>query len=641
MPGPRLGCVIATVSAAALALSSCSTPYVVNLPEPDRASATSMEKAMKYLDDTRKVVRGAVASQITDEQNASNAFLGVGALVAGLALGKVHRDAVIGTAAVAGTGYALTNNNLPRYRLDVHTDSLDALNCAERAATPLDITDTEKVTLTKAVDALKQGRLRLDSELRKARVIRDSVPNADVWRKGFPDAESAVATILAQASQSSSAGEAFLSASSRGAVRLNTAVRKIGDDALTALGKRSPLAQLPALIQGLAKDIGGFAPGSNIDSLVAGALKNSAGSGVTMNSADTKSPLETALEKLELAAIEVAALQGPVNTALRGRNTTFDEDAFKDCNVSLTVSAFVVSPASLRFLSQEGGQRVLEISGGIRPYFIQQDGTPIAGLTFPNQAIRSGDAEIVVKAGSATSGAKTGLRIVDSSAAQKGIRVEVEVVAAPAAASTPAAAPSAPAITTTQKAKTTVDGAVAALKKVGKFTSGDGTFERKSMPVKAGDRVEVAVTCTGSTATFKRADLVKAYLKAASIFDFPADKVSLTTDPPSCLAEAAAAPSGAASATVTGTPKINVDGALSALKNVKEFSSGGAKFALMGSASKNGGRIDVTVTCPAGNTKTFTKLALVKSYLSMGGAAMDFPAERVSLKTEPASCAPS
>jgi hypothetical protein len=290
-----------------------------------------------------------------------------------------------------------------------------------------------------------------------------------------------------------------------------------------------------------------------------------------------------------------------------------------------------VSPASLRFLSQEGGQRVLEISGGIRPYFIQQDGTPIAGLTFPTQAIRYGDAEIVVKPGSAASGAKTGLRIVDSSAAQKGIRVEIEVVAAPAAASEPAPAPSAPAGPTAPTPKSV------ALKKVGKFTIDDATFTLKGLPVQADGRVKVAVTCAGSTATFKRADLVKAYLKAASNPDFPVDKVSLTTDPPSCLAEAAAAPSGVASAAVTGTPKITVDGALTALKEVKEFSSGGAKFALKAPAAKNGDRIDVTVTCPPGNTKTFTKLALARSYLT----GVDFPAERVSLKTEPASCAPS
>ena len=57
---------VATATAVSLALSGCATPYVVSLPELNIAESNSMERALKYLDDTRKVFRSALTSQITD-----------------------------------------------------------------------------------------------------------------------------------------------------------------------------------------------------------------------------------------------------------------------------------------------------------------------------------------------------------------------------------------------------------------------------------------------------------------------------------------------------------------------------------------------------------------------------------------------
>jgi hypothetical protein len=334
-------------------------------------------------------------------------------------------------------------------------------------------------------------------------------------------------------------------------------VNSIRDNSITSLADaRSPLAEVPRLIQGLANDMGTFAPGAGVDSLVAGALKSASKAGVIQSTASTRSDLEMALDELDKVARATAALQAPVNNALRGRNTSFADDAFKDCNVAQVVTALAVTPTTpLKFSAQDGGQRVLELKGGVKPYFLQLDGGAVAGLSFPSGPIRGGEAEISLRAGALTGGAKTGLRASDSSAAGQGVRIEIEIVAAPAVAPAPVApasavapAPVAPAsaaaapgqkasgpTVNTASARTGVDVALAALKRLGRFASVGVTFERKGLPVKAGDHIEVTVICPAtSTAVFKRADLARSYLSTAGVMDFPVDKLSLTTEPATC-----------------------------------------------------------------------------------------------------------
>lgn len=355
--------------AASMAISGCATPYVVNLPKAQPAqSSRSIEKALDYLDKTREVFRDAVTGQISDERSASNAFIGAGALVAALALGKVNRDGVIGATALAGTGYALASNNLPRTRLQIHQEVVKALNCAERAALPLAISDSERDALSKAVEALRAGRQKLFSALEDARAARANVPDADIFIASFKAADPVASAMLDETAQSVKAGGAFLDAGARAATRLVSTVTDIRDSAIGALGNAStPLAAVPLLVQGLAKDYGSFAPGAGIEALVADSLKKSAPSGPAMSSLRSTSKLGLALTELEAAERETLALQAAVNSTLRGRNTSFAEDAFKDCNVAQVITALAVSPTPLKFSGQTGGQRVLEFKGGSSP----------------------------------------------------------------------------------------------------------------------------------------------------------------------------------------------------------------------------------------------------------------------------------
>jgi len=523
--------VMATAVAASIACSGCATPYVVATPDgPPPLDARSIEKALKHLDDTRKVFRSAAAGQIGDEHNASNIFLGAGALITGLALGKVHRDGVLGVAAIAGTGYALANNNLPRSRLQLHLEAVKALNCAERAALPLAISDAEARTLSADIEALRAGRQTLELALERARAANATT---DPFNKAFLGVEPLAVAALAQSAQSAKAGDDFLDAGARAAPRLNIAVGEIRDGALSQLATATPpLSAVPQLVQGLAKDMGAFAPGAGIDTAVADAMTKSMG-GITKSSVKVESALKEPLEAMEAALRDLAPRQAKVNAALRGRNGTFADDAFKDCNVAQVITALAVTPASpLKFSAQAGGQRVLELKGGVKPYFLQLDGEPVAGLSYPTGPIRGGEAEIALKPGTVTGGVNTGLRASDSSAAGQGVRIEIEVVAAAASAPPPAAPASAP---PGVLAAAPIDAALAALKKVSKFAFGGAVFQRKGMPFKTGDKIQAALLCLeGNTAVFNRAALAKAYLDEAKVKDFPPEKLTLTTEPPAC-----------------------------------------------------------------------------------------------------------
>lgn len=160
-------------------------------------------------------------------------------------------------------------------------------------------------------------------------------------------------------------------------------------------------------------------------------------------------------------------------------------------------------------------------------------------MTFPTGPIRGGEAEIVYKAGTVTDGIKTGLRATDSSAAGQGVRIEVEIIAAvPAPAPAPekanAPAPAASAASAATKALA-IDSALAALKKVSKFSSGGAKFQRKDIPVKVGDHIEVTVLCPeGNTQVFERVALARSYLSTAGAVSFPAEKMTVATEPPAC-----------------------------------------------------------------------------------------------------------
>ena len=87
----------------------------------------------------------------------SNVLLGTGALATVLAVAKVHRDALLGTAFFGGTAYAFGNQNLSKQRALVHLAGVDAINCAKRAVSPLAMTNDEQQGLDTALSEVEKG----------------------------------------------------------------------------------------------------------------------------------------------------------------------------------------------------------------------------------------------------------------------------------------------------------------------------------------------------------------------------------------------------------------------------------------------------------------------------------------------------
>lgn len=523
--------------AAALLVSGCATPYVVKFESFDDAKGRTMEQAMAFLNARLKTLRDARDNQIKDEHDAGNFFIGAGALITALALGDVHRDAVIGTAAVAGTGYALSNHNIPRTRLAVHEEAIKALACVKTAAQPFDIKRDQLFALKQAIKDLPTARLMLNQARDAARAARPKVPDTDPFIAEYALVDAMSIALLDESAQSLRAGQVFVGAERRAAGFVITAVEQIGDSTSSALAATSPpLSAVPGVVAGLSKDIGQFVPGAQLDVQVAEKVKSFA-----LASSETRgtSELGKAVGQMREAAMQVQLLNDAIADELRGREATFTESAFRDCKVGAVITAVSVAPATLSFSAKAGGRRPVRLSGGVPPYFLGLDGEAVAGLSFTSGPIRNGVAEIIVAAGTSLGAdVTTGVVVSDSSPAGQSTRIEVAVAASVAkdegaASNTSTKKPLQ--VLGTAGGASTLDVALAALKKRSKFNHGGVEFTRQGLPARNGEKIEVIVLCpTGQTGPFQRLALAKSYLAAAGVTGFPPDRLALTTEPATC-----------------------------------------------------------------------------------------------------------
>lgn len=542
--------------AATLSAGGCSTtPLVLPWPGSDPVVAgASMPGALGYLDAVRVGYRNGVATQLNDERAASNALLGTGALIAALALGKVHRDAIIGTAFLGGTGYAFSQSNLQRPRLLIYQAGVEALNCAERAVTPFAISKDEQDSLTGSLRKLERSRQALVvamAEVQRAvNTLKDDID--------LPAAQATLSTArvqLADSEKTLRAGSAFNASVTRGARDLVAAVNGIDAAVTRSLANATPdLSNVPKLVSGLAGMVGAFAPGAGVDELMMArmAAVNAAG-GAPRSGAKAESAVVIATEALVAAIIANQAANADTAARLAGRIGPFPDDAFKDCGVAQVVSALNVSPQRLNFTAGVNDKRVIDISGGIKPYFVEIEGPASKALTAKGP-IRFDTRSELTFDGSAASGAAEGtLRVSDSAPnAPTIVLVPITVAASapngdvnnkvdPASSdkkglakkNVPAPQPKPGASGGDASA---LDAAVAALKAKAQFKLGGKDYMRSDLPVKQGGTIQFTVVCPADAAPVKRIELARAYLTEAGVTTVAPEKVVITTQPASCAA---------------------------------------------------------------------------------------------------------
>lgn len=568
MPTTKLSCcklfVIAVVTGAT-ALSGCSTPYALRWEGGAPAAGASMPTAMAELHGLRKEYRTAIGAHLNDERTLSNVLVGAGALVLTLALGSAHRDAIAGTALAAGTVYTLGSSNLQRPRLLVYQAGVAALNCVERAAAPL-MTSDDASGVQAGVEALRAARAGVTDAILSGQEARvPAPPNAGALIQEAQDFDTAVAdgsTAIQASDATLAAGLALLAASRRAARQLLAAVNGVHDAVQRSLIAATPdLSAVPGLVSGLAGASASFAPGAGLDTVAATKMENDFKiKAQTAPAAPTK--LQSAAAAVRVATLGLVRAQRSLAAMLEGHTTVWPADAFKDCGVAQVVATLSVDPANASFTVGSDGRRTLDISGGVKPYFVEFDGDVIEGLSL--RAPMRFDTRIELQA----SGDKlkkpvdSALRVVDSSPGGKAVRVPISVAAAgptPAAAPAPAppqtgAAASAGAIPqpkpsppTLQPATSTapvapaasgvgsaaLNTALEALKRKDSFVLAGKTFTRTGIPTRQGNVLLTDVRCPAGVST-TRAAIANAYLSEAGAPLAVAPQLQIKTDPATC-----------------------------------------------------------------------------------------------------------
>lgn len=514
--------------ASILALTACGTPPIVSWHRDDQAVAgRSMGEAMQYLQTARNAYRAAVTQQMAAEADLANVLVGTGALVLLLAAGNAHRDVLLGTAALGGTAYVIGNMNLRRTRVLTYLAGVEALNCAQRAVIPFDIDSGEAAQITSLLNQLENARTLLNA--RKAQLERMRPATSGSARVRVDQGLALAEEVSNAAGKSLNTGREFIASAHRASRELVAAVDRIDVAVARSVIDSTPdLSNVPKVISGLAGMMGGFAPGSGLEGVLTSSLAAAGGISqeIRAKSANNRTHVDLALEALADATVTTATLVEAVNSRLAGRTTAWPEDAFRDCGVAQVVAALSVDPASLSFAPGAARTRSLAISGGIKPYFVEMEGEPIAGVTIKPPVRFESRADVSVSS-TVTGTHVFSLWVLDSSPTGRRVSVPVSIAPpppanAPAAAASPAAVvvpapPTAPAAGAGTAAQ-----AAARLRSKGQFRVGGKPLVIVTTNAPSSGAVAVQVQCPAGDAKFTQAQLRDALLAEAGLPATPA-----------------------------------------------------------------------------------------------------------------------
>lgn len=426
------------IASVALLLGGCAIQPVIPLkPGVSKPVTGDLPAAIAYVDGTRDKYREAIVEQMNSNAFVTNALIGTGVLIAGLAVGHAHRDAILGASLLGATTYTVGNMNLPRYRLLAYQGGIEALNCARRVVIPFNMEGGDAAAFRQKIIALERSRNALAVAMQALQVQRDAAPASlkdDPSLQAASDVLEAAGKVRQNADSALNAAREFNGASAKAAGELVSAVDRIDAAVVRILIEATPdLSAVLKQIGGLPGLLGSFAPGAGLDDTVTKALaayaaKPPAAKGLV----PFKDTLADATRAVQLAAQETAALSLEVNAYLSGRIATVAEDAFKDCGVAQVVTALAASPASLTFTAGVDGRRVIDLSGGVKPYFVEVDGDTVDGLSVKAPVRFDSRVEVSIQGSKVKTPREVGLRISDSSPTAKVVTAVVTIKAAAA-----------------------------------------------------------------------------------------------------------------------------------------------------------------------------------------------------------------
>ena len=510
---------------AALILASCAGPPIVRWKRESPAkAAASMESAMLHLESARGTYREAVIDQMERESGVSNVVLGAGALVALLAAGKGGSDAILGVAAIGGTAYAMGNLTLRRQRVMVYQAGVDALDCAQQAATPFNVSIAEVEGLTRRVNDLQSAQTNLLQQIARAEAVRDKLPPSSPDHNLLKDTLASAATSRQAANNALSAGHQFIGSVGGAAGQLVATVDRVDSAVIRSLVEATPdLSSIKAQVAGMPEMIGVLAPSlqtrtaAGLEKLSTAAAKSNLGGSLA----------EQANQALAAASLDTEAATDRVVNQLKTRTVVGTADAaLKACNVSKTITELATDRASLSFLTGVASVGYIEVRGGVPPYDSEFEGALVDGVS---EKIPAASNRIQVSVSNKVTGPhQLSLRISDQSQPRKVLSIPVTLSAvapavpvAPAAPAAPASAPKVPAKKPLPAAGTQAQQVANAINSKNPFTHAGKQFGITGTPTVSGSKITVVLVCPGNTPQYSQDELAKSVLAQAGINTTP------------------------------------------------------------------------------------------------------------------------
>jgi hypothetical protein len=384
MAGTRFHASVSSLAASALLAGCAGAPLLplkgagLSVAESESTTAPTLLQARKQLFTLRAAYREAMAEQLNATQMSSSTLVGLGVLVAGLAAGKAHPDAIVAASLIGGGSFAVASLTLDRRRVLAFDAGIRALDCAHSAVIPLDLDASQLKALADGKEGLVAARIRARAATTQAQSALDAAKQANaVEPAGLASAEKSIGDISAALTEADKTRKA--------ADKLATDTREIGHRLQNiVLGIAAKVdgiiaATVPdvAAVQQVLAGLGGFAsaftPGAGIDKTLADALKryNQAAPEAAMSANEEATKLKLALKDLDAAAAELVAATTTVNEALAPVDGAAVASALKACNVADVVLPLALEPATLALEARAGAGKGFAISGGSKPYSVR------------------------------------------------------------------------------------------------------------------------------------------------------------------------------------------------------------------------------------------------------------------------------
>jgi hypothetical protein len=478
-------------------------------PPPTRATPRVLDEGRDFSALARRKYQEKMDAEVTGATQLSTGLIGLGAVVAALAAGHAHRDAILGTALLGATAYSIGSWTHDKRRLLVYNGAISAINCADRAVTPLDATEQDLAHVEALVASLSGQIAQTQAAVDQAQFELDrwvsETPAAAPYTAPFARAIAAAQQAITAAGTAQASGEDYVSQSRLASRHLVDAVRRIDQEANAALMETvGDLSKVPSIIAGLAGVAGSIAPGSNVESALSDALRNAvvlaapAGGGENKALAAPSTPPAALVAASNRMAGEVRKLHAAASLVLgrvRPLATAVNSNALADCGIGPINFALSTDPAKISAVAGVTASYPVTVRGGKAPFAVNVYGAQVPGIERKGPDRMSPQFTIDVK-DTVPAGRIASYRIEDSSDPPRSLMFSVETIGPAPAPPPPAPSPpAAPPNVSAGPSGTQAQALLAEVRKIRTLTVNEVLVDQASPPRAAASGLVVTVSC--------------------------------------------------------------------------------------------------------------------------------------------------